>query len=127
MARSRPVQREKAEQANIVQLLRSIGSAVYVLGTRRPRGEYQGTCQTPGIPDLFVFLPTLGNVCRSVWIEVKAADGRLSDAQTAFSVLCKTSNTAYVTGGLGVVIAWLIHNGYLADTQVPHYRQVNET
>jgi hypothetical protein len=27
-------------------------SRCWVLGTRRPRGEYQGTCQTPGVCDV---------------------------------------------------------------------------
>jgi hypothetical protein len=42
---------EKVIQQQIVTLLRSIGAQVWVLGTRRKRGDYQGTMQTPGLPD----------------------------------------------------------------------------
>jgi hypothetical protein len=43
-------QPEKAEQAGIVKLVRALGGRVYVLGTRRKRGDFQGTMQTPGLP-----------------------------------------------------------------------------
>jgi hypothetical protein len=48
---------ERAEQSHIVQLLRTVGGQVYVLGTTRRRGDYAGTMQTPGLPDLLAFLP----------------------------------------------------------------------
>lgn len=68
---------EKAVQAQIVHLLRSIGANVYVLGTTRRKGDHQGTMQTPGIPDLYVFLPRLpsglDNHISTLWVEVKAA------------------------------------------------------
>src|SRR5688572_7830522 len=67
-ARKPPVQLEKLEQTHIIQLIKSLGGRVYVLGTRRSRGkrcqncgtfvpEDQGTRQTPGVSDLITFLP----------------------------------------------------------------------
>ena len=47
---------EKVEQQQGITLLRSIGADVWVLGTRRPRGDSQGTRQTPGLPDVFAVL-----------------------------------------------------------------------
>lgn len=112
-------QREKLEQAAIVDLLRSIGGKVYVLGTKRPRGDHPGTCQTPGLPDLYAFLPApplaLPALRRrtALWIEAKAAGGRATDAQRAFAIECHASHVAHVLGGVDEVIHWLIEQGYL--------------
>ena len=122
--RRKPVQREKHEQAAIVQLLRSIGASVYVLGTRRPRGDYHGTCQTPGIPDLYAMLPARKSwAADAVWIEVKSATGRLSPDQSVFASRCYERSIPYVRGGVDAVISWLTASGYLKPDQVPHYRQ----
>lgn len=133
--RRKPVQREKHEQAAIVQLLRSIGAAVYVLGTRRPAGkpcptcgtfvpEHQGTRQTPGLPDLYVVLPRRDSAYARdpLWIEVKAAAGRLSEEQQTFQTLADLGRVGHVVGGIDAVIAWLVDRGYLRTGQVPHYR-----
>jgi hypothetical protein len=53
---------ERVQQAHIIRLVRTIGGVVYVLGTVRRRGDYQGTMQTPGISDLLVFLPVRAHV-----------------------------------------------------------------
>ena len=125
----RRAQPEKAEQAGIVKLAMSLGGRVYVLGTRRRAGDYQGTMQTPGIPDLLVFLPvrwhTSGEAVgyRQLWIEVKAATGRLSDAQNTFQGLCAMSGQPHVVGGVTEFCGWLIAQGYLTREQVPWYRQ----
>lgn len=148
MARRKPVQREKGEQAAIVQLLRAIGADVYVLGTRRSSGRNCPHCrtfvpnhdmstrQTPGIPDLYVVLPKRRLVFipdmfsqrrpdpprEKAWIEVKAAGGVASEAQKAFKALCEESETPHILGGLDDVVAWLVAECYLKDTQVPYYR-----
>ena len=109
---------EKAVQAQIVSLLRQLGAAVYVLGTKRRRGDYQGTQQTPGLPDLCVFIRG-----RQLWIEVKAAGGRLRPEQVAFQAQCHTCGVAHVTGGVDEVLAWLVDAGIVKADNVAHYRR----
>jgi len=118
---------EKTEQANSVQLFHTIGADVYQLGTRRPRGrtcphcgtfvaEHQGTCQTPGIADLVVFLPGHGAGAGPrpvLFVEQKAADGKLSPAQHDFRTIVQASAASYVAGTLDDVIAWLSARGYV--------------
>jgi hypothetical protein len=108
-------QPEKAEQSAIVQLLRTIGASVYVIGTKRAKGDYQGTRQTPGIPDLYVFLPStpkhVGGI--AVWIEVKAEGGRLSVAQIGFEVRCRLAGAVHLVGGRDMLIDFLKQNGWL--------------
>src|SRR3990167_11056267 len=67
---------ERAEQAACLKILRLLGAEVYVLGTTRKRGDHPGTMMTPGLPDLYAFLP-MGPPPAAVtpwpmWIEVKA-------------------------------------------------------
>jgi hypothetical protein len=121
---------EKAEQAHIVQLLRSVGGQVYVMGTTRRRGDYAGTMQTEGIPDLMAFLPArnaseaLGRAARVfLFVEVKARGGRLRPEQIEFQTCCVLADVAHITGGLDAVIAWLAERGYITADSVPHYRQ----
>jgi hypothetical protein len=116
---------EKHEQDGTVKLLTMLGADVYVLGTRRPRGrpcpkcgsfvaEHAGTCQTPGISDLVVFLP--GRVPRRVcFVEQKREGGRLSPEQETFRALVGSSTASYVAGTLDDVIAWLTQQGYLGE------------
>lgn len=120
-------QPEKAEQAHIVRLLRSLGAMVYVTGTRRRKGDYQGTMMSPGIPDLEAFLPvrtdTIGTRYRELLkVEVKAAGGRLRPEQAEYRELCCVARVHHIVGGVDAVIAWLIERGYIADKNVPHYR-----
>lgn len=105
---------EKAEQARIVQLLRAMGAAVYVLGHPSPSDgrQFRGTGQTPGIPDLCCFLPRRGTMRLQLWIEVKAAGGRLRPAQADFQALCREAGQAHLVGGLDAVLAWLAGAGY---------------
>lgn len=113
---------EKIEQAETVRLLELLGAAVYVLGTHRPGGrpcptcrawvpEHQGTCQTPGLPDLLVFLP--GPVRPILFIEQKAAGGRLSPPQVAFQDLVRSSSATHVSGTAAEVTVYLEHHGLL--------------
>lgn len=137
---------EKSEQAHIVQLLRSLGARVYIIGTTRRRGDHQGTMQTPGIPDLMAFLPLrswgkcpcsgtdvsectcdscgANRTVRDVllFIECKAKGGRLRPEQATFRALAQAARIAHVVGDLNAVIEWCIENGYLRPDSVPHYR-----
>lgn len=113
---------EKVEQAHIVQLLRSIGAKVIVLGTTRRKGDYQGTMQTPGVADLEVFLPIYVGMREFMKIEVKSDGGRLSPAQKDYQQWCQEANITHVVGGLDAVIAKLVELGYLKAENVAHYR-----
>jgi hypothetical protein len=140
--RARPVQHEKHEQANIVQLARVLGARVYVIGTRRSRGkacpkcgtfvaEDQGTRQTPGHADLLMFWPTAdrpkafngGHARRILYWEAKrASGGRLSVEQREFLQLADEAGVSTGTGDYDDFVAWVIHYGYAEPHQFPHYR-----
>jgi len=95
-------------------MLESIGAAVYVLGTRRRRGDFQGTNQTPGIPDLYVVLPARGEIAaRHLWIEVKTPGGRMRPAQQVFADLCESTGMSHVWGDLDNVVGFLERGGWL--------------
>ena len=111
---------ERAEQAAIVRLLRTLRAEVYTLGTVRRHDDYPGTMQTPGVPDLLAFLPRGGEGRRQVWIEVKAVDGRLSPAQRAFRDHCREAGVDHVWGSLTAVIDWLAAEGYVRTASVPN-------
>jgi hypothetical protein len=119
---------EKIEQAHVVQLLRSIGGKVYVLGTRRRKGDFHGTMMTEGLPDVISFLPMRTRSCqaparRMLVVECKAVGGRLRPEQSKFRDLCQTADIAHIVGGLDAVIAWLATEGYVNANSFPHYRQ----
>jgi hypothetical protein len=122
--RRRPVVPEKAEQAQGVALLRSLGAWVGVLGTRRPGGDYQGTCQTPGFPDVYAIIPRrgAGGAETAVWWEVKSERGRLRPEQDDFRRRCFNAGHAHVTGGLSALMAWLVAAGFLKREQLPASR-----
>jgi hypothetical protein len=116
-------QPEKFEQRAIVRLLTTLGFEVYVLGTHRPSGDHQGTCQTKGLPDLLAFFPRgLGLLA----IEVKAPGGALRPEQRVFRDRCLACEAPYkvhhVVGGQNAVIAYLVSMGTLRADQVPLYR-----
>jgi hypothetical protein len=131
---------ETAVQAHIVQLLRTLGARVYVMGTHRRRGDFHGTMQTEGIPDLMAFLPMRDRIVgdgvthreiaiapvkprQFLFIEAKAQGGRLRPEQKIFRELCLQATVDHVVGGLDAVIAWLVERGYVRADSVPHYRQ----
>lgn len=131
MNRGRPVQREKGEQQHGVELLTRLGAKVYVSGTRRKKGDYQGTMQTPGIPDVEAWLPPPPDTDTRVegplryvlkW-ECKAAGGRLSSDQTIYRQLCLDAGVSHVVGDFNALIAWLVDAGYVKAASFPHYRQ----
>jgi hypothetical protein len=113
---------EKDEQARILELLANLGAAAYVSGVRRRAGDYQGTMQTPGIPDLAVFLPPspiyrdtpAADTWTLVYVEVKRQGGTLSEAQQTFRAYCRSARVAHIVGGLDAVIAYLEAGGWLA-------------
>jgi hypothetical protein len=117
-------QPEKREQQAIARFLTTIGAKVYTLGTRRPIGDYPGTRQTPGLPDLLAFVPA--GAASGAWqllaIEVKAPGGRMRPDQQAFREYCELAGVPHVVGGINDVIAWLIEHGIVRAYQVPHYR-----
>lgn len=116
-------QPERHEQRAIVQLLSTVGCRVFVLGTTRPRGDFHGTCQSPGLCDLLAFLPNGGGLLA---IEVKAPGGRLRPEQEVFRNCCLACEQPWqvhhVVGGLDSVIHYLIQLGLLKADQVPFYR-----
>ncbi|MDP2319603.1 MAG: hypothetical protein Q8O42_09735 [Acidobacteriota bacterium] len=134
MARPKNTSRlEKSEQLAIRELMITLGAEEYVIGTVRRKGDYPGTMQTPGIPDLQFFLPEkrawrsdAGKASltrRFVVVEAKRAKGgRFSSQQIEYRGLCAAAGVDYIGGSLDDVIAWLIAEGYLKASQVPHYR-----
>lgn len=114
---------EKHEQADCVKLLKSLGAAVYVLGTVRPRADsYHGTCQTPGIADIEAWMPVKGEpgARKLLKLEVKRARGaRLSPEQKAYAAHCHAAGVDYVCGDLTALMRWLVADGYLRRDQLP--------
>lgn len=114
---------EKVEQQHIVQLLRTFGWTVYVLGHPSPADgrTHRGTGQTPGVPDLLAFSPA---PVRQVWIEVKRAgqQHQLRPAQVEFRQFVIDAGLAHVVGTLDDVVGWLLRAGYVNEGQVPWYR-----
>ena len=109
-------QLEKSIQADIVQLLESVGAAVYKIGTTRKKGDHQGTMQTAGIPDLLAFVTTparfgQGPVVVQIWIEVKRPGGRMSEAQWSFWRNARDAGCAHLVGGVPEVLDWLKARG----------------
>jgi hypothetical protein len=114
---------ERQEQAHIAALLRSLGAYVLTLGTTRKRGDYHGTMQTPGLPDVICFLPAkLGHEAKQLlFIEVKAPTGRLRPEQITFLEQCHDAGIPHIVGGLDTVFRWLVDQGYLRENQFGHY------
>jgi hypothetical protein len=122
---------ERVEQRNITHLAQSLGGKVYTLGTTRRRTDHPGTMQTPGLPDLWIWLPPVPyrpgrelpiGAARPIalWWEVKAARGRATPEQRAFADLCLRSQTPYGLGGLHDFITWLERAGRLDPRSVSH-------
>lgn len=108
---------ERVVQQQIVHLLRSLGAQVWVLGTTRRRGDYHGTMQTPGLPDLIASVKG-----RMLMVECKAKGKGLRLEQRVFQQACRDCGVAHVVGGLDDVIAWLMAEGLLKTDAVAHYR-----
>jgi hypothetical protein len=129
---------EKVEQAHIVQLARTLGCTVMVLGTVRrgstcPQcgawvGGHRGTQQTPGIPDLEVWLParaaTNGHAQELVKWETKASDGAFSPEQLAYRALCAEGGVTWGCGTFANFEQFCAGRGLLSAKWIPHYRQL---
>ena len=110
---------EKEIQADIVKLLETVGAAVYKIGTKRKKGDHQGTMQTPGIPDLVAFVkvpwgthPEMVKASSvQLWIEVKRPGGTMAGAQRAFRVRALEAGCEHVVGGVPEVVDWLKARG----------------
>lgn len=118
---------EKTVQAHVVQLARTVGGKVWVIGGHRRRTDYQGTMQTPGLSDLVLFIPE-GDRWHLVFFECKAKGGRLSPEQVIFrdlvlAVAANASVVHHLVGGLDAFIAWLVTRGLVRTENVPHYRR----
>lgn len=117
---------EDIEQIGIINLIRSLGGKHYTLGTRRRKGDHQGTMQTPGIGDVYGFLPPPrarpDDPWAAFWVECKAPGGRMSPDQEEFQAYCVKARAHHVVGGINAFIAWLIAGGWLRPDQVAHYR-----
>ncbi len=148
-ARRWPVRRparpplEKVEQAQIVRFLTGIGGRVCVSGTRRSRGkacrscgafvpEDQGTRQTPGIPDLEAYLPPppsrrpIGDTSRVLLkVECKRTGETMRPEQAAYAELARAAGVHHVAGDLNAVLAWATAQGYIHESNVPHYRRAS--
>ena len=126
---------EKVEQAHGVACLRTLGAQVYVLGTSRRKGDYPGTMQTPGLPDVLAVLPSLTGparptrpACLLFW-EVKSERGRLRPAQAEFAALIASAfawslTVDHVTGTFDVLLSWLVREGYVKGENVAAHRVV---
>lgn len=118
---------ERHEQNSIRGLLTSLGGTVFVLGTTRRKGDFHGTMQTPGLPDLIAFLPGRDNpgahgAMTLLVVECKSKTGRLRPEQAVFRDLCLRSDVHHIVGGVDDVLKWLIDRGYVKASDVPHYR-----
>ena len=119
---------EKDIQADIVKLLKTVGAAVYKIGTKRKKGDHQGTMQTPGIPDLLAFVRTTSCFRMSAWTSLQVSPGRVSTVQLwievkrpggtmqrrrtrAFRVRALEAGCEHVTGGVDEVLDWLKARG----------------
>lgn len=123
--RDASVRYEKAEQSDGIRLLQFLGAKVYVLGTRRRRGDYQGTMQTPGIPDVHCFLPRRHGVAATPmlqWEVKRSRGGRTSPAQLAYEQSCHTAGIHYVRGDVAALTAWLLDHGYVRAGQLSDER-----
>ena len=111
---------EKIEQQHIVQLIRSLGGAVYILGTKRRKGDYQGTNQTPGVPDLIAFVRRGADCWLHCYIEVKRKGGQMSEAQQGFQTCALLSGVCHIVGGYADVARALVAWGVMGPEQVPN-------
>jgi len=112
MKRQQP---ERAEQRAILDLLKLVHAEVWVLGTVRKRGDWPGTRQTPGLPDILAFVRCplmIYPPAQFIAIEVKASSGRLSPDQRRFEAACRRADVTYLVGGVDAVLAWLRARGH---------------
>ena len=90
---------ERVVQRQIVHLLQAIGAQVWVLGTTRRRGDYHGTMQTPGLPDLIASVK--GHM---LMVECKAKGKGLRLEQRVFQQACRDCGVAHVVVEIEVLV-----------------------
>jgi hypothetical protein len=61
--------------------------------------------QTPGIPDRKYYSPFLG---LTFWWEAKAEDGKQSEDQRKYQIMCQKCGELYVLGTAAVLGAWVV-------------------
>lgn len=106
---------EDKEQHEIVKLLRAYGCVVYSLSQKR------ATKQSPGIPDLFLFVPvSIGNA----WFEVKIEGGDVRPDQRDFADRCALYGSHYACGDLRAAKDFLvdINLAYYYEGDIEPYR-----
>lgn len=90
--------REKSVQVRVIATFKAHGGVVASLS--QPRASMQ----TPGIADLYVFLPRRR---RTVWWETKRPGGKQSKEQIEFERLCRACGHDYGLGGPAEVETYL--------------------
>lgn len=108
---------EKHEQDDICKLTSTLGGKPHVYGTRRPKGDFQGTRQTIGVPDLWIAFRGF-----ALFWEVKREGEDRTPPQLAFAEWCEVSHTNYGWGTYNDFCDRLIVEGLVSDKNVPHYR-----
>lgn len=96
---------EKEIQLRIYKRLTDLGVAVYWLSQPRASG------QTAGVPDLMCFDAARG----LFFVEVKATNGRQSEAQAKFQGRCRLAGVAYILGGVAEVEAFVTGLGPIGE------------
>lgn len=102
---------EKHIQAAIHEWLELCGCRVYTIGTVRKRGDHQGTMQTPGLPDLLVFVPGEAwsdTAPEQIWVECKRPGTYQTPEQKLFEHRATTvwPESYYVWRSLAECQAW---------------------
>lgn len=96
--------REVDVQRQVTELLHSVGA--FVARTNQNRASRV----SPGLPDVIALLPRRLGV---LFVEVKAAKGKQSDAQILFQARCEQAGEPYILGGVAEVTAYLESVGIL--------------
>lgn len=90
----------RASEADVQRAVKALfqqsGCVVYDL-SQGYRNDPRGTRQTPGLPDLWCFVPRKK---LTFWFEVKAHDGRRTDSQIVFGAMCAATSQHYGWGGV---------------------------
>ena len=99
--------REREIRAEGVKLLRALGCRVEVFS------ENRATRNTPGVPDVYAFLP---NGRGTVWWESKRPGGITGPDQRGFEAWCYMCGQPYVRGGVPELRHFLAGLGILDAT-----------
>lgn len=105
-----PSRLEAEEQNEAVGLLRLCGAKIYSLSQKRRTG------QTPGIPDVFAFVPLPSGEIVPLWLEVKRDDrkAKASPEQVVFRLLCKLAEVHHIVGTVRHLEEWCVRHNLIA-------------